>query len=144
MMPTSAVTQALYEERFLCVMRRGHPCLDGGFDLDVFCRLEHILVSTEGGGFRGAVDVALEKIGRRRSVRTSVPNFLVVPELLCTSDMVATVPARVAKLWGDRLDAVDPPIALPTFPISMGWSARAEADEGLSWLRAQLVQHVTH
>lgn len=144
MMPPSAITQGLYEERFLCVMRRGHPSAEGGFDLDNFCGLEHALVSTEGGGFRGAVDLALERIGRRRVVRSSVPNFLVVPELLCASDMVATVPARVAKLWGDRLDAVDPPIDLPTFPISMGWSARAGADEGLSWLRAQLEKHVTH
>jgi len=138
MMPALAVTRQLYDEKFVCVMRRDHPAAGGGLDIDCFCGFEHILVSTEGGGFRGAVDIALERLGRRRKVRTSVPNFLVVPVLLQETDMIATVPSRVAGLWGDRVHVVAPPIDLLTFPISMGWSARAKADEGLAWLRAQM------
>lgn len=140
MMPVSAITKPLYRERFVCVARPGHPALERGLSIDAFCHYEHVLVSTEGGGFRGAVDDALEGLGRRRSVRTSVPNFLVVPELLRESDLIATVPSRVARLWAGRLSIFEPPFELPGFAILVGWGGRSETDDGLAWLRGQLAE----
>lgn len=142
LLPQSAKRQVLYEERFLSVMRQGHPLAGRKLDAETFCNYEHILVSTEGGGFRGTVDTVLEQAGFQRKVRISVPNFLVVPELLANSDMIATLPERVALLWKDRLHAAKPPVEIPAFPIFMAWSARAGADEGLSWLRKRLATHV--
>ncbi len=65
--------------------------------LDRFCALEHVLVSYEGDGFRGVTDSALEKIGRTRHVGLSVSHFLVLPDVLALSDMIAVVPSRIAE-----------------------------------------------
>ena len=60
----------VHEERFVGIARKGHPALVKRgrklhIDLDDFTRLPHILVSPR-GDTRGAVDDALESLGRSR------------------------------------------------------------------------------
>lgn len=62
-----------------------------------FCSLEHVLVSWQGDSFRGVTDEALAALGRSRRVGLSVSSFLVLPEILAISDMIAVVPRRLAK-----------------------------------------------
>jgi DNA-binding transcriptional LysR family regulator len=62
-----------------------------------------VLVSPTGGGFLGAVDETLAALGRHRRVAVSVTSFLVVPALIAASEMICTVPARLAQGWGDTL-----------------------------------------
>ena len=54
-------------EDFVCMLRRDHPALQAPLDLDAYCALPHLLVST-GGRDTGFVDTVLEKIGRNRRV----------------------------------------------------------------------------
>ena len=58
---------------------------------------DHVLVSPTGGSFEGPTDEVLARIGRRRSVRYSVPSFLLVPDLLQTGDLIAIVPSRLVR-----------------------------------------------
>lgn len=69
----------LYEEEYVVVVRQGHPAVHGALDLELFCALDHIVVSKLGGGFAGPIDAALEAIGRRRTVAFSTSGFLIVP-----------------------------------------------------------------
>lgn len=133
-----AASRPFYTEGFCCVARPGHPLFAAGLDLDGFCAAEHILVSPGGGGFTGAVDAALSELGRSRRVRTSVPNFLIVPELLATSDAIATVPRRVARRWGDRVAVAEPPLTLPSFDVHLAVAPQARRDPGVAWLEARL------
>src|SRR3546814_13163872 len=66
----------LFDERFVCIMRKDHPSAGSDLDLESFLSLSHLLVSPENERF-GVVDVALTKmeIGRascRESVCQSV------------------------------------------------------------------------
>lgn len=134
-MPPSLKVRSIYEEQFLCVMRRGHPLAGVPLDLDAFCAQDHLLVSTSGGGFAGAVDAALAKVGRQRRVVFSVTSFLLVPSLLAETDLLSTVPARLARRWADSLAVLAPPLDLAGFSIHMGWHPRSHADPALIWLR---------
>lgn len=138
--PASARNAPLFADTFRCVARPGHPAFADGLTLDAFCAADHLLVSPEGGGFRGAVDGALDAMGRRRRVRLSVPSFLLVPDLLRRSDLVATVPARMAGVWSGSLAQAAPPLDVPPFPVSLCWSPRVDRDPGHAWLRARLVE----
>ncbi|MEM9463317.1 MAG: LysR family transcriptional regulator [Myxococcota bacterium] len=133
-MPPGLDVQSLYEERFVCVVRRGHPWVGTGLDLDRFCAAQHVMVSLVEGGLSGAVDKALRAMERSRSVRISVPSFLLVPELLVDTDALATVPSRLAYRWRDRLEVLEPPLRLPTFEVLLGMSPHAHGDLGLAWL----------
>ncbi|PTT97673.1 transcriptional regulator, partial [Pseudomonas sp. HMWF031] len=87
----------LFEESYVCVMRSDHPdATKKTLSLDRFCALDHVLVSPSGGRFQGVTDEALRKIGKSRRVTVSVTSFLVLPEILRVSDLIAVVPRRLA------------------------------------------------
>ena len=140
--PPSLHARKLYDETFLCVLRKDHPAAAGPLDLDTFCALSHAMVSPVGGGFAGAVDDALQAMGRHRSVQVSLNSFLLTPHLIETSDLIATVPARLARRWQERLAVLSPPCELPGFSVSMAWHPRAHADPAQVWLREVLRDEV--
>jgi DNA-binding transcriptional LysR family regulator len=133
-------SRVLSEERFICVLRCGHPVLEHGLDLDAYCALAHVLVSPTRGDFRGQVDRALEATGRSRHVRASVPSFFGALELVRRSDDVATVPARLASVLPDGLVALPPPLDVPTFTLALVWHERTQAEPGQAWLRQFFVR----
>jgi len=116
--PGSMRMSQLYVERYVVIVRRGHPVVQDTLDLDMFCSLDHVVVSLQGGGFVGATDLALEAIGRRRHVALSTSGFLIVPEIVARSDMIALVPQRIAEDQSDRLRVLEPPLAVPGFVIA--------------------------
>ena len=136
--PPNLRARTLYEENFLCVMRRDHPFASRPLDLDRFCALEHVLVSPSGGGFHGIVDESLVALGRDRRVTVSLSSFLLVPAVVAASNLVATVPARLARAWAVQLEVLAPPCEIASFTVMMGWHPRAHADPAQVWLRQQL------
>lgn len=129
------VTETLVWERFSVVARQGHPRIADSLDLALYLDLEHLLVSFS-GGFSGAVDEALGREGIARRVRASVPMFLTAFAAVAASDLIATVPARLARQFGAAfgLQVSDPPLTIDAFPISLVRHVSTETDPGLSWL----------
>jgi DNA-binding transcriptional LysR family regulator len=129
----------LFEERYVCVMRAGHPDASASpLALERFCALDHVLVASSGGAFEGVTDVALAKIGRARRVILSVTSFLVLPEILLASDQIAVVPQRLA-IHHDGLLSMDPPVDIPGFSKTLAWHERTHHDSGHRWVRSLLV-----
>lgn len=138
--PPELHARRLFDERYVCVMRAGHPAAaDGAPGLNVFCKLDHALVSYAGGGFAGVTDEALARVGRSRRVCLSVKSFLVLPDILRASDLVAVVPRRlVAGLPG--LVCFEPPVDVPGFTKVIAWHERTHRDPARRWLRELLVK----
>ncbi|MEO0035090.1 MAG: hypothetical protein RLZZ501_1113 [Pseudomonadota bacterium] len=128
----------LCHERYVAILRRDHPLAATGLDLDRYCALDHVMVSPQGGGFVGPADAALAAHGRHRRVALSAPGFLVVPEIVAASDLVALVPERIARLQAARLALFEPPVPVPGFTIAMVWHERGDAHPALRWLRHRL------
>lgn len=129
----------LFEERYVAIVRRNHPAVGGGLDLDSYCSLEHVVVSPQGGGFAGPADGALAAHGRARRVALSAASFLIVPELVERSDMVALMPERIARDRADRLQVFEPPVPVPGFSMAMVWHDRTNDHPAQRWLRARLL-----
>ncbi|WP_425414084.1 LysR family transcriptional regulator [Pleomorphomonas oryzae] len=129
------LTETLVWERFSVVARQGHPRIADALDLALYLDLEHLLVSFS-GGFSGAVDEALSREGITRRVRASVPMFLTAFAAVAASDLIATVPARLARQFGAAfgLQVFDPPLTIDAFPISLARHVSTETDPGLTWL----------
>jgi DNA-binding transcriptional LysR family regulator len=142
-MPAALHARKLYDETFLCVIRKGHPAAARPMDLDTFCGFAHVLVSPAGGGFVGAVDGALHALGRSRRVQISINSFLLVPSLIEGTDLIATVPARLARGWAGLLSVVSVPLGVPGFSVSMAWHPRVHADPTQVWLRETIRQAVS-
>lgn len=137
--PPDLHSRALYQEEYVCLMRADHPQAAAPLTLDLFCELEHVLVSWQGDSFRGVTDDALATLGRSRRVGLSVSSFLVLPEVLAVSDMIAVVPRRLAKM-ASGMKISPPPLAIPGFTKSMAWHERSHRDPAQQWLRELLHQ----
>lgn len=132
-------TRFLYQETYTVVGRREHPAFRSGLDLDGYTRCGHVLASPD-GSLEGVVDRALAKLGRLRSVRLVVPYFLVALGAAARTDLLATVPTRMARdhaAWFE-LQTAPPPLEIRPFQVNIAWARRAERDPAVVWLR----QHI--
>ena len=142
--PESLRRTILFAERYQFVARQRHPLLGKGpLTLAQFCALDHLVVSPDGGGFKGPTDVLLEARRHKRRVVLSVPHFLSAPELVRRSDMVAMLPARLLEGRSQGLQLREAPIQPPGFEMAMSWHERVHADPAHAWLRAQVVAAVS-
>src|SRR4051812_10488917 len=65
------------------------------------------------------------------------PHFTSVPDIIDQTDLIVTVPSRVAELFAvtHGLRSLPLPIAGPSFVVRMHWHGRSHADQGHSWMR---------
>ena len=132
--PDNLHNRSLYNEEYVCLMRHDHPDAHQVLTLDRFCALEHVLVSYKGESFWGVTDDALAEVGRKRQIGLSVSSFLVLPDILAISEMIAVVPARLAYT-DPRMHVVSPPLPITGFTKSMAWHERTHRDAAHQWLR---------
>jgi len=126
----------LADEPFVCVVRRGHPCLSSRFTLKRFAELEHVIVSPRGKTI-GATDAGLRKKGLKRRVVLAVPTFLAAALVVAETDLVLTCgarSAREAKTWLS-LEVLPPPMKLPPFTLALFWDPRTEHDPFARYIR---------
>jgi DNA-binding transcriptional LysR family regulator len=128
--------EKLYDETFVCVMRKSHPALRRPWTLDAFCALPHLLVAPRGTP-GSIVDTRLGELGKRRRVALTVPHFLVAPHVVAASDLVWTAPERMARAYASLLGLSLRPAPVPVrgFTTVMVWHTRHVGDEGHAWLR---------
>jgi DNA-binding transcriptional LysR family regulator len=129
-------SRLLYRERYVVAVRRQHPLARrGAMSIDSFCAYDHVLVSPTGGSFEGPTDRALAGMRRRRTVRYSVPSFLLLRGLLLGDDLVAVVPSRLLRVTERKLVALSPPVDIPGFDVIAVWHPRTDKDVAHRWLR---------
>lgn len=136
--PEGVHHRVLFKEHYVLAARKRHPALARKPTIDTLCQLDHVVVSPEGGGFRGITDTVLESRGRKRRVVLSVPHFLFIPELLARTDLVAMLPSRLLSAYADRLRICAPPLDIPGYEMAMIWHERSSLDPAHAWLREQI------
>ena len=125
----------LAQERYVVVMRPGHPLSRGQLDPERYCRAEHALVSVIGGSFQGAADAQLGASGRTRNVMVSVPTFLAGIELVRQSDLLLSMPQRLARHYRGLIESRALPVPSPSFKVTLVWHARTEGSRPHAWFR---------
>ncbi len=132
-------SRPLFEERFVCVVRKDHPVADRPLDLGTFLGLSHLLVSPERERF-GQVDAALAKQGLKRRLALTLPQMYAAPALIARSDMIATLMAGVVTASGreGELRVLPPPVELSPVPFVVSWHKRNDAHPAQRWLRDRI------
>lgn len=138
--PTTAMgrilTRPLFEERFVCIVRKGHAAAGAPLDLETFLGLSHLLVSPEGDRF-GYVDAALAKQGLKRRIALTLPHMQAVPALIARSNMISTVMGGAVAASGhaDALCVLAPPLDLDPVRFVMSWHRRNDVHPAQRWFR---------
>lgn len=138
-LPASLQETALFEERFVCIVREGHPLARGRLTLERFAEARHAMIAPRGTA-GGVVDDLLARQGLTRRVAARLPHFLVAPHVVASTDLILTLPERIARLYETELPIVilSPPIEIPGFTVNMVWHERTQADPAQVWIRKVL------
>jgi len=128
--------QTLMEETLVSMVRQGHPLVGDSLSLEQYVTLEHVVIDSRSP--RGPlVDRELKRRGLSRNIALQVPHFLSMPLIVRTTDLICTLPLRMARVYAEyfRLKVLKPPIDFPAIPVYLVWSKRLDADPGHQWFR---------
>ena len=126
--------QALFRDRFVGVVRSGHPLSKGKITIERYAAARHIRVARPGSD-KGPIDSALASSGIQRRVATIVGGYSAALALTRACDLVATVPERHTGDLRTGLFSFALPLTLPPITVSMLWHPRMDGDPAHRWLR---------
>jgi DNA-binding transcriptional LysR family regulator len=135
--------QALFRDRFLGVVRKGHSLeTEGDVTAERYAAFGHVVASRRGHA-NGPVDVALAALGLARTIVAVVPGFPAALAVARASDLVALVPASFLNAQPENQGyavsvttyAFELPVTTERITVSQMWHPRLEADPVHRWLR---------
>jgi DNA-binding transcriptional LysR family regulator len=131
----------LFMQRYVCLVRQGHRLARRKLTLTEFSAAEHLMVVSAGTG-HGKVDELLQRSGIERRIQLTVPHYVSVGHILQGSDLIATVPERLADrlLQPFGLAKLPHPAQLPDIAINVFWHAKYHRSPANRWLRGVLFE----
>jgi DNA-binding transcriptional LysR family regulator len=132
--------RTLFRDPYACLMRVDHPAIGKTLTKKKFLEASHALVTYRGG--HRVIEEALERAGLAGRIALRAPHFTVMPMVLERSDLIVTLPARVARVYQSRgrLKSLPPPVPIPPAEVAIHWHERFESDPGNRWLRELLIE----
>lgn len=128
------ITQALFRDRYIGAVRKGHALSRGKVTAARYAAGRHILVSRR-GLYKGPIDDAVQRLGLEREIVTTVGGFSTALALARASDLIASVPERHTGKLRAGMHSFPLPVAIAEVTISMLWHPRFDADPAHRWLR---------
>jgi len=124
----------LFVEHYVCLLSQSHPKIGTRLSLDQFLQARHVLVSSPSSGHR-LVEDALAERGVTRNVAVRIPHFTVLPQLLAGTDLLVTLPSRIAGVFcaHEALRVIKLPVQIPSFEVRVHWHPRYERLPAHRW-----------
>ena len=131
--------QRLFTQHYVCMFRDGHPLDKKKVLASDFYEADHVAIVSTGTG-HGMVDEILDKNLAQRKVKLTVPHFVAVSRILQSTNLIATVPERLAEHMAKPfgLKYSPHPVNLPQIAINLFWHAKYHKDPANQWLRGLL------
>lgn len=126
--------QALFRDRYVGVVRFGHPLSEGEVSAARYAGAGHVHVSRRNND-KGPIDDALAGMGLKREIATVVGGFSAALALARASDLVATVYERHTGVLFAGMHSFALPLPIAQFTVSLLWHPRLDGDAAHRWLR---------
>ena len=134
--------QRLSVDRYVSLVRRAHPRAEAVTQPDQFRHERHVVVtaSTTGHAAHRTIERALTTELEADRIHLRVASFVTSAFVASRTDMVATVPARLAHYVAAdlKLKIFTTPLPLPRIEINQFWHERVHRDAGHRWFRAAI------
>ena len=140
-LPPEMRHRRLLTDRFVGVVRKGHPLTRQRVTLEHFVRAPHVQVAPRGrpGGY---LDDVLRERGLERTVARAVPYFVTALQLVAETDYVLTISERIARRYAAALglELFEVPVKLEPYALSLVWHPRVDPDPAHRFLREVFVR----
>lgn len=119
----------------MCLIRRGHPCLEGQWNLDAWLACRHIDLAVHTRHYSETLDQSVTGM--------TLASYLAALFVVAKTDLIATLPASIGRHFLKHLDVVmmPPPLELPPIQVSLYWYERYQTDPAHAWLRRFIGEH---
>ena len=138
--PTHLNCRLLFSDRMACVVRQDHPLIRTAPSLEEYIAVPHMLISRTGSNM-GLIDQKLTELGLDRHIKLIVPHFLSAPLIVAETDMILSLPYRIAEQFKRfaPLEIFPVPIELPIYDLCMIWHPLYDKDPAHLWLRDKII-----
>jgi DNA-binding transcriptional LysR family regulator len=133
---TGFFQRRLFIQEYVCMFKVGHRLDKRKILPSDFFSADHLAIVSAGTG-HGKVDEILDSNSPQRKIKLTVPHFVAIGHILQSTNLVATVPERLAERMAKPFDLkyVDHPVKLPRIAINLFWHAKYHKDPANQWLR---------
>jgi DNA-binding transcriptional LysR family regulator len=133
--------QPFFREHYVCMLRADHPVIGATISAKQFREAAHVLVSYAGTGHQ-VIEETYVAEGLNARIAARVPEFLVVPMILARTDLIVTVPSRVAAVFAQlgNFKVLKLPLRMPSFEVRLHWHERFHQDPANRWLREVMTE----
>ena len=133
-------TEPLLDDRMVCAMRQGHPLGSGRLTLERFLEAHQLRVAMSPTDLR-FVDSKLAQRGLARRISLNVPQWLLVPEMLRSTDLLGVISACIGRKLASQGIVCKPlPFETPAFEWKIYWHRRQDRSEAHAWLRQLIAE----
>ena len=139
----SVRSHPLYEAEYACVVGADHPQIGNRLSLRQFKAAEHILVLPLGASQHGRnIERALTSRAVNARIAVQISHFHGVLALITSTDLIATIPARLAQAMArySNIKVLPPPIRLPKWHLTLYWHERFHREPGNAWMRSEYIR----
>ena len=126
--------QGLFSDRYIGVVRMGHPLSIGEITAARFAAASHVHISRRDSD-KGPIDQSLGDLGLQRQIATTVGGFSAALALVRASELVACVHERHSGVLYAGMHSFALPLPIAPFTVSMLWHPRLDGDLTHRWLR---------
>jgi DNA-binding transcriptional LysR family regulator len=150
--PQSFHQKTIWEDDFACLFSVDNP-IRHNFTLNSYLQAQHVWVSKTGMGVGvgmnpddvqrlGWVDEALNRIGKQRRISVFTRHYQAAMLMAEQNDLIATIPAKAAKLQAHnpRVVVEKPPFEIPPIELKMAWSPLLQNNPAHQWMRRLIVE----
>ena len=137
--PAHLHRQNLFSDRMACVVRQNHPLIRQAPSIEEYLLAPHMLISRTGSK-SGLIDQKLTEMGLERRIKLIVPHFLSAPLIVAETDMILSLPYRIARQFKKftPLEIFPVPVELPSYDLVMIWHPLREKEPAHLWLRDKI------
>jgi DNA-binding transcriptional LysR family regulator len=123
----------LFSESYSCLLCASHPSIGETLTLEEFVAANHVVVSPFTG--HHLVEDALSEMGLKRKIVLRVPHFTSLFSSIATTDLVLTLPTRVARAFAadGRMKVLPLPFQIQPFEVNLYWYPHAEDSGAQQW-----------
>ncbi|WP_390915446.1 LysR substrate-binding domain-containing protein [Pseudosulfitobacter sp. SM2401] len=130
----------LFDDEYVCVMSKQNPLASQRMDSLAYSKAPHALV-TYGGQWKSFYLRELEAKGIKLNTVVTIPSPASLQYLLAGTDLISTVPRRIAESLGADVKIVESPYPAG-FSVYLYWSVRTHNSSMHRWIRRVLLQAV--
>lgn len=121
--------QRLFSQHFVCMVSQSHPRIQGKLKLKQYLQEDHAAIVSSGAAPK-IIDETLHAMGKERRIALRIPHFLGASFVVELTDLLITIPQRLAEvLQGRGAYVIYPvPFAIPTYEVKQHWHERYHHD----------------